>query len=178
MAAFEIVRSLGVVCTFPGRFLREQRDRYPDLVVIPVRETIALLKSRCSLALLFVGRGRADTACCSPTNACGHFPRQPELAYVCAMKQRDFNRGNCFRVLEMTTKSGYRSRCSRRKRPGKCADHAERPYDFEGCHVRFRRKCVRSASENRSPERPARRCRLVRPAETDHHPVCVRKITD
>src|SRR5258706_6639533 len=41
MAAFEIVRSLGVVCTFPGRFLREQRDRYPDLVVIPVRETIA-----------------------------------------------------------------------------------------------------------------------------------------
>src|SRR5260370_457462 len=44
MAAFEIVRSLGVVCTFPGRFLREQRDRYPDLVVIPVRETIAPLE--------------------------------------------------------------------------------------------------------------------------------------
>src|SRR5882757_1263006 len=41
MAAFEIVRFLGLVCTFPGRFLREQRDRYPDLVVIPVRETIA-----------------------------------------------------------------------------------------------------------------------------------------
>jgi LysR family transcriptional regulator, regulator of abg operon len=44
LAAFEIVRSLGVVCTFPGRFLREQRDRYPDLVVIPVRETIAPLE--------------------------------------------------------------------------------------------------------------------------------------
>ena len=44
LAAFEIVRSLGVVCTFPGRFLREQRDRYPDLVVIPVRETISPLE--------------------------------------------------------------------------------------------------------------------------------------
>jgi LysR family transcriptional regulator of abg operon len=41
MAAFEIVRSLGVVCTFPGRLLREQGNRYPDLVVIPVRESIA-----------------------------------------------------------------------------------------------------------------------------------------
>jgi LysR family transcriptional regulator of abg operon len=41
MAAFEIVRSLGLVCTFPGRLLREQGNRYPDLVVIPVRETIA-----------------------------------------------------------------------------------------------------------------------------------------
>jgi LysR family transcriptional regulator, regulator of abg operon len=41
MAAFEIVRSLGVVCTFPGRLLREQGNRYPDLVVIPVRETFA-----------------------------------------------------------------------------------------------------------------------------------------
>src|ERR1700730_14367902 len=44
LAAFEIVRSLGLVCTFPGRFLREQRDRYPDLVVIPVRETISPLE--------------------------------------------------------------------------------------------------------------------------------------
>jgi|HubBroStandDraft_4_1064222.scaffolds.fasta_scaffold32029_3 LysR family transcriptional regulator of abg operon len=41
MAAFEIVRSLGLVCTFPGRLLREQGNRYPDLVVIPVRESIA-----------------------------------------------------------------------------------------------------------------------------------------
>jgi LysR family transcriptional regulator of abg operon len=41
MAAFEIVRCLGVVCTFPGRVLREQAKRYPDLVVIPVCETIA-----------------------------------------------------------------------------------------------------------------------------------------
>src|SRR5260370_34880603 len=41
LAAVAIIRSLGVVFTFPGRFLREQRDRYPDLVVIPVRETIA-----------------------------------------------------------------------------------------------------------------------------------------
>jgi LysR family transcriptional regulator, regulator of abg operon len=41
LAAFEIVRSLGLVCTFPGRLLREQGNRYPDLVVIPVRETIA-----------------------------------------------------------------------------------------------------------------------------------------
>ena len=44
LAAFEIVQSLGLVCTFPGRFLREQRDRYPDLVVIPVRETISPLE--------------------------------------------------------------------------------------------------------------------------------------
>src|SRR5258708_20357561 len=41
MAAFEIVRFLGLVCTFPGRLLREQSNRYPDLVVIPIRETIA-----------------------------------------------------------------------------------------------------------------------------------------
>ena len=44
MAAFEIVRCLGLVCTFPGRVLREQANRYPDLVVIPVRETIAPLE--------------------------------------------------------------------------------------------------------------------------------------
>ncbi len=44
LAAFEIVRSLGLVCTFPGRFLREQGNRYPDLVVIPVRETISPLE--------------------------------------------------------------------------------------------------------------------------------------
>jgi LysR family transcriptional regulator, regulator of abg operon len=41
MAAFEIVRCLGLVCTFPGRVVREQAKQYPDLVVIPVRETIA-----------------------------------------------------------------------------------------------------------------------------------------
>jgi len=44
LAAFEIVQSLGVVCTFPGRFLREQGNRYPDLVVIPIRETISPLE--------------------------------------------------------------------------------------------------------------------------------------
>jgi LysR family transcriptional regulator of abg operon len=44
LAAFEIVQSLGLVCTFPGRFLREQGHRYPDLVVIPVRETISPLE--------------------------------------------------------------------------------------------------------------------------------------
>jgi LysR family transcriptional regulator, regulator of abg operon len=44
MAAFEIVRSLGLVCTFPGRLFREQGKRYPDLVVIPIRETIAPLE--------------------------------------------------------------------------------------------------------------------------------------
>jgi LysR family transcriptional regulator, regulator of abg operon len=44
MAAFEIVRSLGLVCTFPGRLVREQGKQYPDLVVIPVRETIAPLE--------------------------------------------------------------------------------------------------------------------------------------
>jgi LysR family transcriptional regulator of abg operon len=44
LAAFEIVGSLGLVCTFPGRFLREQGNRYPNLVVIPVRETISPLE--------------------------------------------------------------------------------------------------------------------------------------
>jgi len=44
LAAFEIVESLGLVCTFPGRFLREQGNRYPNLVVIPVRETISPLE--------------------------------------------------------------------------------------------------------------------------------------
>src|SRR5712672_2756225 len=44
LAAFEIVQSLGLVCTFPGRFLREQGNRYPNLVVIPVRETISPLE--------------------------------------------------------------------------------------------------------------------------------------
>src|SRR5580700_5921691 len=44
LAAFEIIQSLGLVCTFPGRFLREQGNRYPDLVVIPVRKTISPLE--------------------------------------------------------------------------------------------------------------------------------------
>jgi len=83
------------------------------------------------------------------------FPALPGLAwYVCASEQRDFKRGNCFadwndnqvRVsVSLFAKEG--------KRPAKCADQAERPYDFERRQVRFRRNACDRGAKTVLPER-------------------------
>src|SRR5580704_9184765 len=82
----------------------------------------------------------------SPTNACGHFPCSRSWRYVCASEQRDFKRGNCFAYWNdnqvRVSVSLFAKKTTR-----KCADHAERPYDFERCQVRFRE--VRAIGERK-----------------------------
>ena len=112
----------------------------------------------------------------SPTNACGHFPCSRSWRYVCASEQRDFKRGNCFAYWNdnqvRVSVSLFAKKTTR-----KCADHTERPYDFERCQVRFRRSaCDRGAKTVLPKDRLEYVARPTR--RTDHHPVCVRKITN
>jgi DNA-binding transcriptional LysR family regulator len=50
LAAFEIVRSLGLVCTFPGRFFANNETDTRTWLSFQYAKQFPLLKSRCSLA--------------------------------------------------------------------------------------------------------------------------------
>src|SRR5580704_4475544 len=112
----------------------------------------------------------------SPTNACGHFPCSRSWRYVCASEQRDFKRGNCFAYWNdnqvRVSVSLFAKKTAR-----KSADQAERLYDFERRQVRFRRSaCDRGAKTVLPKDRLEDVAWSTR--RTDHHPVCVRKITN